>query len=486
MKKFKLWFIALLVVGLLAACSSDGEQTTESTKTEDGKTVIKVAFKDDGPSNPVAVQYYETLAEQLKEDKDLDVQFELVEVAQGDYAEKLSMLLNSGEIPDLIYFQGGDQQIANQDLLVDLRPYIEDSEYLKNALQPHNKLRLENYPYLLWVKPIDYKVPVVRTDWVNEMTTADALLADPTPENYKAFFKELVDQGKVEYATTVAGNISELDYIFEMAFGINKTWLETEDGYVFSGVSDQEKEKLGFYRELYEEGLLDSQYLTKQWDTKEDAFYGGETGVIVGTNGKVVDLYNSRIKEVNDEKAELTILPPAKGEYQGFGASDITKESRGLAISAVSPNKDLVFEILDYLASPEGQKLDRLGFEGEHYNVADGSVELTDKYYAEWYARYWEPVELNIDTEISEATPMLSGPAIESQEVANEFFAEDNAFILPEEMVAQWDAMENLYKEYSADIITGKLPLDAFDKFVEEWYAAGGEELTKLANETIK
>lgn len=486
MKKFSLWLIALLVIGMLAACNNDETKEVEKETTEDGKTVIKVAFKDEGPSNPVAVQYYEKLAENLKKDKDLDVQFELVEVAQGDYSEKLSLLLNSGEIPDLIYFQGGDQQIANQDLLEDLRPYIEKSEHLKNIMQPHNESRLENYPYLLWVKPIDYKVPVVRKDWLDEMKTADALLADPSTDNYKAFFKELVESGKVDYATTVAGDMTELNFIFDMAFGINKTWLESDNGYVFKKVSEQEKAKLAFYRELFEEGLLDSQYLTKQWDTKEDAFYNGQAGVIVGTNGKVVDFYNSRMKEVNGEQAELAILPPAKGEFQGFGASDITKESRGLAISAISPNKDLAFEILDYLASPEGQKFDRLGFEGEHYNVVDGAVELTDKYYAEWYARYWEPVEVQFDTPISEKTPMLSAPAIESQQVASSFFAEDNSFIIPEEYIAQWDAMENLYKEYSADIITGKLPLDAFDEFVTKWNEAGGADLTKLANETIK
>ncbi len=112
MKKFSLWLIALLVIGLLAACSSDDDKKEKVTKTEDGNTVIKVAYKDEGPSNPVAVQYYEKLAENLKKDKDINVEFELVEVAQGDYKEKLSLLLNSGEIPDLIYFQGGDEQIA--------------------------------------------------------------------------------------------------------------------------------------------------------------------------------------------------------------------------------------------------------------------------------------------------------------------------------------------------------------------------------------
>lgn len=483
MKTIKLLVIAFLVIGILAACNNDDQ---EASKTKDGKQIIKVAYKDDGPSNPVAVKYYKKLAKKLKEDRDLDVKFELVEVAQGDYTEKLSLLLNSGEIPDLIYFQGGDQQIANQDLLEDLTPYIEKSKNLKSILQPHNKSRLDNYPYLLWVKPIDYKVPVIRQDWFNSMSSSKALMKDPSIDNYKAFFKELVEGGYADSAITVAGDINELDYMFDMAFGLNKTWLKTDDGYEFNKVSDQEKEKLGFYHELYKEGLLDKQYLTKQWDTKEKAFYNGEVGVVVGTNGKVIDMYNTQMKEVNGEDAALVSLPPAKGEYQGFGATDITKESRGMAISSISKNKDTAFEILDYLASPEGQKFDRLGFEGEEYNVVNGEIELTDKYYTDWYARYWEPVETKFDMPISEKTPMLSKPAIKSQEEANSFLAEDNSFIIPEEYVSQWDAMQNLYKEYSADIITGKLPLDAFDKFVKEWNEAGGKDLTEYANKNIK
>lgn len=497
--------MTVLFVGMLAACSDDSgnenanpssnnsgntnEETNdngEDNATNDEKKVLKVVYKDDGPSNEVAVKYYEKLAEKLKEDKGLNVEFELVEVAQGDYAEKLTLLLNSGEIPDLIYFQGGDQQIANQDLLVDLTPYIEESENLKDILQPHNVSRLENYPYLLWVKPLSQKTPVVRSDWFNAMDSSQALLDNPSPENYEAFFQELVDSGNVDYATTVSGDISELDYIFNMAFGINKTWLETDDGYVFSKVSDKEKDKLAYYRDLYEKGLLDPEYLTKQWDTKEDAFYNGNAGVIVGTNGKVVDFYNSRMKEVNGDEAALTVLPPAEGEYQGFGATDVTKESRGLAISAVSDNQDLAFQVLDYLASPEGQMLDRLGFEGEEYNLENGEIALTDKYYSAWYSRYWEPLEVDFGTPVSEETPMLSEPGKKSQEMVNEYFTADNSFLIPEEYVAQWDAMQNLYKEYSADIITGKKPLDAFDDFVEEWYAAGGENLTELANDTLK
>ena len=486
MKKMYALMLSVIVALVLAACSDDSDTTTESEVDTDGHTVIKVVFKDDGPSNPEAVKFYDTLAKKLKADKDIDVKFELVEVAQGTYSEKLNLLLYSGEIPDLIYFQGGDEQIVSQDLLEDLTPYIENSTYLKDILMPHNKQRLANYPYLLWVKGIDNKVPVVRTDFLEQIDSGAALLADPTTDNYKAFLQELVDKGLVKNGVTVAGDISELNFVFNMAFGVTSTWLQDGSSLIYSKTSQAEKDKLAYYSELYAAGLLDNQYLTKQWDTKEDAFYNNDTGVIIGTNGKVVDFYNTRQKEVNGDTAEVTVLPPAKGVEQGYGATSVTKETRGLAISSQSPNKDLVFEILDYLASPAGMQFDMFGYEGEQHNVVDGEIELTDAYYASWYARYWEPSNPALDVIISEATPVLSAPGVASQRAVNDYYTQDNNFILPEEYIAQWDAMENLYKEYSADIITGKKSIDAFDEFVQKWNEAGGEAITKLANETIK
>lgn len=487
MKKGLLLLVSLMLMLGLIACSSESSNQSDSGSS-DGNT-IRVVYKDETNSNQVSVKYFDELEKALKKDKDIDVNFELVDLPQGNYAEKLNLLLFSGEIPDLIYFQGGDQQISQQGLLEDLRPYIKKSEHLKDALAPYNKERLENYPYLLWIKPLAPKVPVIRKDWFDKMETSTALMKDPSIDNYYAFFKEVAESkpggDKPSYALTVAGDMAEINYTFDMAFGLDKTWLKKSDGsYEYAKVSSKEKEKLAFYHKLYKEGLLDPQYITKQWDTKEKAFYDGEAAIVPGTAGKVIDIYNGKMMQVNGKESELVVLPPAKGDSQGFGATDITKESRGLGISSQSENKELVFDILDYLSSPEGQKLDRLGFEGEHYNVTDGEIELTDKYYGEWYSRFWEPTEMEFDMPVK--TPLLSEPAANSQDLAGKFYAEDNSFIIPEEYVSSWDAMENLYKEFSTDIITGKRSIDDFDKFVEEWKNAGGEQITDYANKQLK
>ena len=130
--------------------------------------------------------------------------------------------------------------------------------------------------------------------------------------------------------------------------------------------------------------------------------------------------------------------------------------------------------------------MDLIGYEGTHYNVVNNEIELTDKYYSEWFARFWEPTEPQLDLPFSASTPMYSEPGKNSKEAVGQYYKEDNDFSIPEESISQWDAMENLYKEYSADIITGKKPLDSFDEFVTKWYEAGGKEITEHANKTIK
>ncbi len=43
--------------------------------------------------------------------------------------------------------------------------------------------------------------------------------------------------------------------------------------------------------------------------------------------------------------------------------------------------------------------------------------------------------------------------------------------------------LNKMYDEFSADIITGAKPIEAFDEFVTKWYANGGQILTDEANE---
>ncbi|MGV8980192.1 extracellular solute-binding protein [Clostridium sp.] len=486
MKKALASILAIISVMSLVSCKSKTSNTVEQNSSTE-QVVVRMVMKDVSPKDPIS-QKYIGLIEKAMAEEGTKVKIQLVEMPSGNYAEKLNLMLLGKDIPDIIYFQGGDLQISQQGLLEDLTPYIEKSKYIKPNLEPQNKMRLANYPYLLWIKPLASKVPVMRSDWFDKLTTSKKLMEDPTIDNYYAFLKELKTsnlggKGSPAYALTAAGNSLELDEIFDQAFGNKSTWIKDENGkYIYNKVSNNEKEKLTFYNKLYKEGILDKEYLTKQWDTKEKAFYENQSGVIVGTAGKVIDIYEGKIKKAN-AGVGLTVLPAAKGKAQGYLPIDVSKESRGIAISSTSKNKEVSFKILDFMASEKGQMIDRLGFEGEHYVIKDNKIELTEKS-QEWYAKFWEPSKIELGKEL--AKPLLGASGTKSLEDVNKLYTEDINFIMPEELSIKWDSINNLYKEFSADIITGKRPISDFDKFVAEWYKNGGEDITKQANKVLK
>lgn len=481
----------VLSLSLLAGCTppavpEDTAPPASQAQEEDTAQMVTLTavIKDMSADDPVSQELLEKVSAGVSELTGQPVQIVLAPISDGTYSESMGLLLQSGEIPDLMYFQGGDYQFAiTQGILEDLSSYIEASVNVKAMMQPFNEKRIEYYPYLVWLAADRIKVPVVRQDWLAEMESGQALLENPTPEQYKQFFQELKGKKGLQAAYTVQGDISELDTVFNLAFGIDKTWMEEDSAYVYSKVSAAQKEKLAFYAELYRDGLLDNEWLSKKWDTKESAFYNGEVGVVAGTAGSVINIYNSKMVNQNGAAAALTVLPPAKGMFQGYTPSDVSKESRGWAISAYSEHKDLAFAVLEYMAGEEGQLLDKLGYEDEHYTVADGVYTLTDKT-TEWYPRFHESIAV-FDVEFAAETPYFSPAAVDSLAAIEQYASLDCSFILPEEYVTNWDAGEALVAEYTADIISGRKSIDTFDDFAKEWNALGGDLITAYANEIL-
>ena len=296
--------------------------------------------------------------------------------------------------------------------------------------------------------------------------------------------KELQDKGLCKYALTADGSLARLDSIFNHAFGVTGTCLQENGKWIFSKASQAEKAKLEFYAKLYAEGLLDPDFLTNTWDVMEQRWYDGDAAIVAGTAGGTVQVYDTKMRSIHGEDAALTILPPAKGVSQAYTSIDVTKESRGYGINADSQNKDAAWAVMEFMASPEGRILDKVGIEGKQYNIEDGQIVFTDKF-SGWWARFWDTTD-KLDPEAPLAEPVLTPAASESLEMVGKYSAMDHSLLIPEELAPQWDAMTNLYNEYAADIIRGVKSIDSFDAFVEEWNNAGGNDFDALLQTTFQ
>jgi len=453
-----------------------------------GAATPKVRFMmKDFDTDPNAEKFI-GIIEKAMADAGTPVDIEIVKTPAGNYAEKVGLMIMSGDVPDLIYFQGGDEKLAMQDILEDMRPWVDKSQYFKSLMDAHSVTRLENYPYLVWIAPPRVRTPMIRRDWYDSLPSAKAVMANPTVDTYYTLFKDLVTKKGALYGICVTGatnGIEELDAIFDAAFGNTSTWMKGADGkWFYSRSSANEKAKIEFYAKLYKDGLLDPEYLTKKWDSKEQVFYEGKAGIIPGVAPGSVDVYANKM--IKTQGTDIVALPPAKGKAQGLTPFvDVTKETRGFAIAASSKVKEAAFAVLDFMWSPAGLKIAKLGIPGLHY-IDDGKQYiLTDKY-PEWYNGWFGDSFNGFNPDKPLSRPIMTKAAVDAGALAKKYMMPDKNFLIPEQYITNWDAMNNLYKEYMADIVTGKKPISAFDEFVAKWNKAGGVELTAYANKVLK
>lgn len=446
------------------------------------QTTLRLVSKDLLTTNPDDMRLIEAIEAGLKE-KGYDIDIQTIDLPSGTaaYGEALGVMLLSGDIPDVIYFQGGDQKMAEQGILEDLNPLIANAPNIQAALWPHNVDRLANYPYLLYIYPPRAPQPVIRQDWL------DALGMEPptTVEEYEALFQAIRDadlDGDGTPGNTLGltgfGNTGELDSVFNQAFGVTGTWMKNAEGkWVNARVTDAEKAKIEFYARLAEKNLFDKEFVTNTFDVKEDKFYTGKAGVIFGSSPEVIDIYAGKMRQAHPGKdITLTVLPAPEGPGgQGLAAVDVSKESRGWAISSLSENKDAAVALLDFMASKEGQDLERMGFADVHHTVgADGSVTFTDQI-STWYARFFNAANW------TPPTPLLSPTAQVALDNIKADFTADNAFVWPADYAADVDATEQVYRSWVAKFITGEAPMDQWQQFVDEYNAAGGARMAEYA-----
>jgi putative aldouronate transport system substrate-binding protein len=400
----------------------------------------------------------------------------------GNYNTTVPIAFRTGQVtPDVVYFQGGDLPIAQEGMLVDLTSYIAGSTNVKAIMEDHNRAAMGNYPYLLWLSPPRIQVPVIRQDHFQRLRTAQAVINDPTVDNYYAMFKEMKDTGLARWPITTDGGIEKLNTVFNHAFGITATIMRQNGKWVYSQATDQEKNKLEFYAKLYKEGLLDNEYVTKQWDTMEQAFYEGVAGWVAGTAGGVIDIYDNKMFET--QKTHLVVLPPAKGVSQAYKSLDVSKESRGFAINADSKVKDAAWAFMEFMAGPQGRVIDKLGLEGIHYNIVNGRYALTPQY-PSWWARVWETFN-GLDVSKVDGALMTKAGS-DSLAIVKQYYAPDTNVVLPENLIPLKDAMDKLYTQYSTDIIRGVRPITDFAEFVTRWNQAGGDQISAYLATVLK
>lgn len=297
--------------------------------------------------------------------------------------QKLNTLIAAGEGPDLIAESSRPfhaSLIANG-ALQPIDEYIEKySTSYKKYLKEHPELKE-------WVTFDDGKmyltstmrtgnlvvhVGFIRKDWLDKLglkmpTTIDELL-----EVARAFRDRDPDgNGKNDTVgltfNTSLGYGSPLQSMFETA---SDKWYVENGKPTYGSMTSRFADSVAFNKTLYEEGLIDKEYLTdKNFERQKQLWVTGKSGMFFGTQSDVYNTYKDLKRNVPTVK--LAAIPAVASKYGRGGYNQGT----GLAGSMIGFNKQMknpkaAVKLIDFMVD-HGSTLDN-GLENVHYKLSNG------------------------------------------------------------------------------------------------------------------
>ncbi len=550
----------LLSVLLLASTAAIAEETTPAWAQPYDETVT-VTFGRSGSTQDPDFPEGESIdsnayTDWVKEQFNIDFQNEwLVDNANGDYTTRVNLAMTTGEFPD-VFMVTGDQAKMQIRQLIDAG-YIQDlsaayDEYASDMLRDI----VDSYGGLDVIAPAtvrdeddkiyafgnmspggEYELVWIRTDWLEKLN-----LEKPTT------FSELMDVARAFVANKLGGDNT---IGFEITNSLNDQyntactpsylwhnfkaypglWYQDESGdYVYGSVQPQVKEGLQFMAQLYSEGLLDKEFVTKDYMASLAA---GRAGITFGpwwigawpiNNCKINDpsSYWEPIWVLDDDGKVNVVSPDATNENVYYVVSSQCEHPEVLIkmmnVSAEQQNtygieeydtyakiiphdvdvhyNSIGYYRLDWGAWPLALKIrynDQLARMGVVWNalVDDLKAGKEIPYFAmESFNGEKIVAYMNGDDDSDDGqhvyTKYLALNLIKDLDATEAVKQQVYNPAPTDTMELAWTNLQDMEKQVFAGIIMGEKSIDDFDTFVSDWMAQGGAAITEEVNAQAK
>ncbi|WP_165822668.1 extracellular solute-binding protein [Paenibacillus montanisoli] len=528
-----------------AANSETGSNDASATNTEP-------AAKDDGPFTKYDEQITVSLGRQgvsgnnlpdgdtlennkfLKyvEDRlNVKVKYEFSVEDMDAYNQKVNLTIASSTIPDIMVVNEQQfKRLAKAGSLADLTDIYEkySSPLIKEYYSSYsddrvlNTGRIDGKLYGLPNTNIDgsYQLLWVRKDWLDKLN----LKVPSSIEDVKAVAKAFKEQdpdgnGKPDTVGLLGdksivgdGGFFTFDPIFNLNHSYPKSWFKDDSGNVVYGSTTPEtKQALAQLSEMYKDGLIDKEFLTRKWEDNAGLVSSGRAGILFAP-WFAGWMLSDNVKA--DPNAEWV---PVAGPVDGEGKRNVVPSAPSGTFLVVSKNAE----------HPEAA-LKMLSVEYEGIRLIDPASQEIYKDKGVSWLNY--PLNLQLDFQdalardipvydkvlqdndmkdlparlIPRVNSILKNHKEPKKDIAA--FADSLAFYVAgavtgakeiakvnpifygstETMVKRGANLDKLENETFLRIITGAAPIDDFDKFVTTWKSTGGDTVAKEVEESIK
>ncbi|WP_028562612.1 extracellular solute-binding protein [Paenibacillus pinihumi] len=409
-KKYTFLPIILIVLLLTAACSGTSGSTPRNSSEQNQAETAQPA--DGQPLYPIQtdielsywLQSPTTLKPSIHDipfyqewQKRIGVPLRFSEVSPAQAGEAFSVLLSSGNLPDIIEYNwlsgipGGPEKALKDGYIIRLNELIDQyAPNLKTFLQAHPELdklvKTDNGDYYAFPflkeggMTTQWAGPVLRKDWLEELEL-------PVPETIDEWhtvltaFKERKG-AKVPLTFSSQTNVLQgfLDGAFIGAFGVIRGFYIDEGKVQYGPLQPGYKQFMATMSNWREEGLLDPNFSQNDRKTQDAHIMTGAAGATY-SSGANIDKWEAAL-QTEDKQAAFIFAPyPVlkHGDTPKFGQEAWLYGAEGsAAVSATSKHAKLAVQLLDYAYSEEGYLLFNYGTEGQSYTLKNGKPELTE------------------------------------------------------------------------------------------------------------
>ncbi|WP_413379185.1 extracellular solute-binding protein [Alkalihalobacillus sp. 1P02AB] len=518
--RFVVHLIWLFILILLVACSSNNNTSTDSSSNDTSKN--EPTNEQEEPlefsisMRTLATEYVENHPDinndkwvhELENITNSDIHIELI--PHREYIERMTLLLASGDIPDVVQVSGGlyGPELAGA---VEAGVFMP----LNDLLEEHGQNLLSVVPQEAWDQVTDadgiiYAIPdylanrsrrgmAIRMDLLEQ----SGLDIPKTTDEYLAVlraFKELgVEnpyQGREQfkYADTFFGAFDAYPYQWEFYEG------EVVPKFM---AGDKILDALEFYRIMYEEALIHPEFLTTPQPVYRSNIIAGKAGMW-SMNAEEVLSWEQEIQS-NIPEAKVEIIPSPVGTDGKGGHYLYNSTTRAFLINN-STDVDIkrLIQFFDWQVSEEAENFFTFGLEGDTYTVSsEGNIDYTvptdiNSINEQRYRNYW--LWLIRDATFTRGVLEQSEDGQKLIEIFDGTLAEegrDSILFDPPldtlqsnpEIRPGSDVPADLWLTGAAEIILGRKPLEYHDEIINNWLNKGGaqviEEATQRYNDGV-
>lgn len=342
-------------------------------------------------------------------DEMFNFEYDLINITWETWAERDRIWINSGDMPDMLFwdFNLKDYNTYKDQGLIKALPadYAEKYPNLASAI---GKTGLGDYlrendpdkllymiPNVIYLTPptettdlvLDSRVIYYRKDWAEKVgiTVGDTITVDQLAELAQAFIEKDPGGNGAGKTVGISATSGNMNGIFVQGYNsFYNAFHKGEDGkYVWGGFEDSTLQGVKTLKKFYDQGVLDKDYFTFKGKEHYDKFDSGLAGIFydgasaANVNERFVAFSRSNPDIDSSNAIGLATLVGPDNKFHG--QQNILNYWAGLLFNPdIEDEKlDRILSILDYVCTPEGQRLIFAGIEGRDYTMNGDELVIT-------------------------------------------------------------------------------------------------------------